>query len=81
MTELDLGDDPDGDLDGYDGPVGCVCGPWARGGRRIDCPVHWDANLAVLATNDSVMRAVRTLTKHGIDGAAYAKLISRGGAQ
>lgn len=44
----DLGNDPDGDLDDYDGPTNCTCGAWAQGGRDINCPTHADQNRQVL---------------------------------
>jgi len=43
-----MSNDPDDDLDGYDGPFGCTCGSWARGGRDINCPVHAAQNRQVL---------------------------------
>jgi hypothetical protein len=53
---VELGNDPDGDLDGYDGPIDCTCGPWARGGRDINCPTHADQNRQVLGYTDPVGR-------------------------
>jgi hypothetical protein len=46
---MDLGDDPDGDLDGYDGgygAVGCTCAPHWQGPayckvHRPDVPEWW----------------------------------------
>jgi hypothetical protein len=40
---LDLGNDQDGDLDGYDGgygPVGCICPPSWNPNPHISCPAH-----------------------------------------
>lgn len=41
MSNRDLGNDPDGDLDGYDGgygPIMCSCPTRPRFGPKISCP-------------------------------------------
>jgi hypothetical protein len=44
---MDLGNDPDGELDGYDGPSDRICGEREPG--RVDSPAHAEINLKIAA--------------------------------
>lgn len=61
--EGDLGDDCDGDIDGYDGPISVPV-------ASANTP-----DIAALARDSDIIWAVQQLQKYGIDGAAYEKLI------